>query len=332
MLLSYAQNLEDYHLALAFAGQDEGVYVDVGGGHPVADNVSFYFYLMGWRGLVVEPQAALAATHRHVRPRDVVYQGLAGAEDGEADFHAVQGLHGLSSMVRSVADEAGRFGASYTTERLPVRRLDRLITEAGLPRIDFLKIDVEGAEEMVLAGLDLTRVRPRVIVVEAVNPSNPEGAPGPWESRLEAAGYSFAMFDRLNRFYVAAGETDLAARLPKEPAPWDRVAHLWDHGRAAESDRHGDHALAKVLVAGLMAALPSLDPRLMRELIERGLPASGAAADLASPEIAARLLGTTEFPGGGDRPVGLDALIASDRFRACLGRIACFYDGGHVME
>jgi ribonucleotide monophosphatase NagD (HAD superfamily) len=60
MQLSYAQNLEDYHLDLVFAGQDAGTYVDVGGGHPVADNVSFWFYLKGWRGLIVEPQRALA--------------------------------------------------------------------------------------------------------------------------------------------------------------------------------------------------------------------------------------------------------------------------------
>ena len=47
MRLSYAQNLEDYHLDLAFGGLTDGVYVDVGGGHPVADNVSFWFYLKG---------------------------------------------------------------------------------------------------------------------------------------------------------------------------------------------------------------------------------------------------------------------------------------------
>jgi hypothetical protein len=44
MELSYTQNPEDYHLSLAFAGQATGIYVDIGAGHPVADNVSFWFY------------------------------------------------------------------------------------------------------------------------------------------------------------------------------------------------------------------------------------------------------------------------------------------------
>ena len=48
MELSYTQNMEDYHLWLAFAGQPGGTYIDIGSGHPVADNVSFFFYERGW--------------------------------------------------------------------------------------------------------------------------------------------------------------------------------------------------------------------------------------------------------------------------------------------
>ena len=47
MFLSYAQRLEDYHLALAFAGEPPGFYIDVGAGHPVADNVTFALHLAG---------------------------------------------------------------------------------------------------------------------------------------------------------------------------------------------------------------------------------------------------------------------------------------------
>ena len=69
MDLSYAQNLEDYVLWQALGGKPPGVYIDVGGGHPVADNVSCWFYLAGWRGIVVEPQENLARMYVHVRPR-----------------------------------------------------------------------------------------------------------------------------------------------------------------------------------------------------------------------------------------------------------------------
>jgi hypothetical protein len=55
--LSYAQNMEDYHLSLAFAGKERGTYIDVGGGHPVAGSATFWFYKRGWNGVVVEPKA-----------------------------------------------------------------------------------------------------------------------------------------------------------------------------------------------------------------------------------------------------------------------------------
>jgi len=330
MQLSYAQNLEDYHLDLVFAGQDTGTYVDVGGGHPVADNVSFYFYLKGWRGLIVEPQEKLAGLYAHVRPRDHTVSCLAGRSAGETEFHVVDTLHGFSSTVREYATGASQFGAGFRTVTKPVRTLAGLCAEAGLERIDFLKIDVEGAEAEVLAGMDFERFRPRVVLVEAVVPGSMADASAGWEPDILRQGYRFAFFDRLNRFYVADEETELAARFPAEPAPWDRVQHLWDYGRAPERANHPDHELAKVLLEGLFASLPSLPPALLRQLIERGR--ESAKGGPYAPAAASALLGTAELPHPPEPAGDLAALIATDAFRAALGRIACMYDGGHLLE
>jgi FkbM family methyltransferase len=330
MQLSYAQNLEDYHLDLVFADLATGTYVDVGGGHPVADNVSFWFYLKGWRGLVVEPQEGLAAAYRGIRPRDAVFAGLAGDRDGEMEFHAVEGLHGLSSTLRVSAESARQYGARYATSRKPVRRLSALIEEAGLGAIDFLKIDVEGAEAQVLAGLDLARHRPRVVVVEAVNPSTAGAAEAPWHETLAAAGYRFAFFDNLNRFYVAEEEAELAQRFPPKPAAWDAVEHLWDCGRAHARPDHPDAGLAQVLVHGLMASLPGLDPRTLQTFVERGLAAMKLGGH--GPDTERRLRGTAELPRAPMPTSDLAALLATDDLRAALGRIASMYDGGHIVE
>ena len=123
MELSYTQNLEDYHLSLAFAGQKTGTYIDVGGGHPVADNVSFWFYERGWRGIVVEPQPELAALYARLRPRDVTVCGVVGRQSGEIDFHVVDRLHGLSTTVEHLARKAEAFGAGYRTVRMPATTL-----------------------------------------------------------------------------------------------------------------------------------------------------------------------------------------------------------------
>ena len=330
MKLSYAQNLEDFHLDLIFADMKHGTYVDVGGGHPVADNVSFWFYLKGWRGLVVEPQEDLAQIYAGVRPRDVTVSCLAGRQDGELDFHVVDGMHGLSSAVKTNAEAAKQYGAGFKTIRKPVRRLSALIDQAKLGAIDFLKIDVEGAEADVLAGLDLGRHRPRVIVVEAVNPNNPDASVEAWEPVLTGAGYTFVFFDNLNRFYIAKEHANLAARFPKAPAAWDAVAHLWDCGRVLDRTDHPDRALAEVLAAGLMAELPTIDAALLQRLIARGLEATkNAASDRAALDA---LRGKAELPRAPTPASDLATLLATDDLRAAIGRIACMYDGGHLME
>lgn len=329
MHLSYAQNLEDYHLNLVFSDVTNGTYIDVGGGHPVADNVSFYFYLKGWRGLVVEPQTTLASAYAGIRPRDHVVSCLAGRSDGTIDFHIVDGLHGLSSAVKANADSAQQYGAGYRTEKRQVKRLSRLIDEAGLTAIDFLKIDVEGAEADVLAGLDLSRHRPKIILVEAVNPNVAEGDWAKWEPILTAADYTFAFFDNLNRFYVAREHAALSAKFPAVPTPWHEIGHLWNAGRVLDRSDHPDRVLGDTLAQGLMALLPVLPANMLARLLDAGLEANKQAL---TPAIIERLTGTAEWPGDVAPPqTTIAALVDSDRFKAGLGRIACMYDGGHLQ-
>ena len=104
MDLSYTQNLEDYHLALAFAGQASGRYIDIGGGHPVADNVSFWFYRRGWQGIVIEPQPALAALYARLRPRDIVIEALDVRTNVESHFYMVERNHGFSTTLEPHAE------------------------------------------------------------------------------------------------------------------------------------------------------------------------------------------------------------------------------------
>jgi FkbM family methyltransferase len=316
--LSYAQNLEDYHLAQVFAGQETGFYIDIGAGHPVGDNVSFWFYLQGWRGLVVEPQPGLAELYAHIRPRDTVVCGLVGATTGEADFHEVDRLHGLSTTVEAHAREAAAFGAGFRTLRRPMQTLAALCEQNQVEVIDFLKVDVEGAEAAVLEGADFARFRPRVVVVEAVRPGTMEQAWAGWQPLLTTQGYGFAFDDGLNRFYVADEEMGLRERFPAKNAAWGVVRHLYEFGRAPENPEHPDHGLAITLVQGFLAALPRLPNEVVWELLQAhaaSVSASGAV-ERAAPD--GSMLSRSD--------------LSTDRFRAALGRIAAPYDGGQLLD
>jgi FkbM family methyltransferase len=309
MELSYSQNLEDYHLSLAFGGQATGTYVDIGAGHPIADNVSFWFYERGWQGIIVEPQPELAALYERLRPRDVAVRGLVGSAAGEVDFHVVDRLHGLSTTREDVAQKARAFGVNYQTRRVPVMTLAQLCENHNLGSIDFLKVDVEGAERDVLFGGDWQRFRPKVIVAEAISPMTSEPSWQEWEPFLLVQGYCFVLFDTLNRFYVGQEHPEIIARFPAERAPWHAVRHMYEIGRAPENKEHPDHALARDLGRGFWASLPYLDAELIASILGRGRQITN------DDELAA-----------------LAALVCTEQFRASLGRVACGYDGGQIYD
>jgi FkbM family methyltransferase len=306
MPLSYTQNLEDYHLSLAFAGQERGFYIDIGAGHPVADNVSFWFYERGWRGIAVEPQPELARLYRPIRPRDTCVQHLIGKAAGETTFYRFGRFHGLSTTVPAFADGGAQLGEAYEVMQLPTMTLAQLCEQHGVGEIDFLKVDVEGAEADVLAGNDWTRFRPKVVLAEAIMLENGSPTWESWEPFLLEQGYTFTLFDTLNRFYVANEQPAVLERMPRSRAPWDSATHMYEIGRAPESPHHPDHAIATELTRAFWAALPTLEPEVLAMLLARARGAS---------------------------PVDMAALreqVQTDSFRAILGRIACGYDGGQI--
>jgi FkbM family methyltransferase len=308
--LSYAQNLEDHHLWMALGGEGTGFYIDVGAGHPVADNVSMWFYARGWRGIVVEPLGELAALYPLLRPRDTLVNALIGRESGTAAFHKVERLHGFSTTVETFAEGAAAFGAGYETLSLPMLTLAQLCERERVGIIDFLKIDVEGGEADVLAGNDWTRFRPKLVVAEAIAPGGTTESHQAWEPFLLAQGYRFALFDTLNRFYVAQEQTAVWERCPKDRADWGSATHLYEIGRAPEKAVHPDHGLSLELARGLWASLPHLNDEAIVALLAR---ARGLATD--SPDAAALL----------DE-------VKTERFRLSLGRIASGYDGGQILD
>lgn len=91
-------------------------------------------------------------------------------EDGTAEFQVddMQSASGTLSKVTGGGPCVGRknLGLGPLTEKVLCRRLDTLVAEAELPLPDVLKIDVEGAEGLLLRGATgLLRERgPRLLV------------------------------------------------------------------------------------------------------------------------------------------------------------------------
>jgi hypothetical protein len=93
---------------------------------------------------------------------------------------------------------------------MPVTTLKELCRQHAPPVFEFLKVDVEGAEQEVLLNGDWRSFRPKVVVVEALAPYTLAPAWPAWEPFLAKHGYRYVWFDSLNRYYLAEEASELA--------------------------------------------------------------------------------------------------------------------------
>ena len=91
-------------------------------------------------------------------------------------------------------------------------------------QIHWLKIDVEGFEESVLAGWRPAVERPWILVIESVRPGTREDVSARWEAGLADLGYRHAYFDGLNRFYIEQSHAELATAFSCGPNVFDDFA------------------------------------------------------------------------------------------------------------
>lgn len=225
-MVSYAQNAEDVVLRRVFAELQEGFYVDVGACVPVEDSVTCYFYELGWSGVNIEPDPRYYGELSATRTRDVNLNAAAGVGDGPVAFYPT-GVRGQGTLDPRIAAERD----DVPPVQVPLISLHRVFSHYSPPGgVDFLKVDVEGWEAEVLASTDWKDVRPRIVLVEAVDT---DGQPTheAWEPTLLAADYRFGLYDGLNRFYCRAEDVDRL--LPRLSAP----ANVLDNWRLAREVR-----------------------------------------------------------------------------------------------
>jgi FkbM family methyltransferase len=325
MRYSYAQNFEDVLLHRRFADVAAGFYVDVGASAPVAHNVTLNFYQRGWRGLHVEPIPERAQELRWARPRDIVVEAAAAEAEGRAVFHRTAGAGGLSSLTNAYFPPVGPHDIWLLEVR--TRRLDDIFAEHGVGEIDFLKIDVEGAEDRALAGLDFRRWRPAVLVIEAVTPTNPprDNAQS-FEPALLASGYAHVYFDGLNRFYIREESPHLKAHFAQPVSVFDALRRYEDLGEPALNRAHPAHEFALRTGKALLRAFAAgaLAPEALLRDYAPGLLDAPATPDLARWAVR-QFLAREPKPGEAEALAGaqtlralLEALFAGDEFRtAC---------------
>ncbi len=175
----------------------------------------------GWRGVLVEPMPdayrSLEATYKGNDRVRLVNKAVGTANETLRLYYIdrpdIPGLGQLTSFLRANVLAHRRYlrhldygPADVKACDVPCVTLPTLVAEHGVTELDVLQIDAEGMDCHILAGLDLNRLRPRVITFEFVHA--PVELLDATMARLAAFGYSFMVPNPL----------DVTAFLPRRHA------------------------------------------------------------------------------------------------------------------
>ena len=272
--ISYAQNYEDVILWRALRDAEKGFYVDVGAADPEEWSVTHAFYERGWSGINVEPLEEYFRKLTQARPRDINLKVVVGREAGQRTLYTIPGT-GLSTLDREIAAKHRAAGWQPQETVVHVQTLTKILEGYAPPVIHFLKVDVEGAEAEVLEGLDLERIRPWIIVVEATEPFSTVSTRTNWERLVTDRGYGFSYFDGLNCFYVADEMAALKERLTVPPNVFDDFVR-WPHrelpglrAHARELERQAEEARSEA--ASLLERIHRLEAELETLPVHRSI-------------------------------------------------------------
>lgn len=171
---SYAQEGEDMILRRIFANQNQGFYVDVGAHHPKRFSNTYYFYKIGWRGVNIDAMPDSMKLFNKIRPRDINIEKPVSDKKQVLKYYAFNepALNGFSKELSERRDRYENYFVKFTKD-IETQTLESILDENinEDQEIDFLSIDVEGLDFMVLKSNNFDKYKPKVILVEILGSS-----------------------------------------------------------------------------------------------------------------------------------------------------------------
>jgi FkbM family methyltransferase len=165
----FSHHLENELKESFFGSSSRGFFVDVGANDPQRASQTWHLEQLGWDGILIEPQPDLAEELRKFRRAKVYAVACSSpANAGKSlPLHVagsphMTGIHASFDPNFAVPDMR-RMGVI----EVPVKTLDEILIDVKAPvPIDFVSIDVETHEIEVLEGFDVSKWRPRLMLIE----------------------------------------------------------------------------------------------------------------------------------------------------------------------
>jgi FkbM family methyltransferase len=170
----YAQNQlggnEEVLVRHFFGDKKGGFYVDIGCSDYKINSTTYYLEEhLGWSGIGVDALKHLRGGWKKHRPRSKFFAYAVTDKTGETiTFFQAGGLSAAEIDTKNLeAWQEQIEGLEPREVEVPTITINDLLDREGVTKIDFLSMDINGAEPIALAGFDIERFAPKLVHVEA---------------------------------------------------------------------------------------------------------------------------------------------------------------------
>ena len=201
MDIYYSQHGEDFLVNKIFNDTKTGVFVEIGCLDGIEYSNTFYFEKKGWKGVCIEAHTDFIPLLVKNRPGSTIVHCAIGAEDKEKVIFYANKIGSLSTLDKSEEDrwkkDYNQYFTGFEEQIVQMRTLTSVFDELKLDNIDFVSLDIEGYEVQALMGLDFTKYKPKVFIIEFKNLEHKIKI----EQILFNCGYSYLGIIGCNLFY-----------------------------------------------------------------------------------------------------------------------------------
>ena len=157
---------EDLEALKFFKNKKKGFYVDIGCYHPTYINNTYLLYKKGWNGINIDVSQFSIDLFKFMRPDDLNYKCAVSETKKKVNLYYQKEHSQLTSINKLTAKK-------FIKGRLKKKIINSYSLEEIFSwgkykdyEIDFLDVDVEGADLLVLKGLNFSKRKPKLICVE----------------------------------------------------------------------------------------------------------------------------------------------------------------------
>ncbi len=172
--VSYSYGGVDSLILNIFKKKKDGIYLDIGCGHPIKNNNTYLLNKRGWRGINIDLDEDNINLFNIYRKKDLNIATAISNKEGEVDLFFYHKKSALNTINKLNAEY--QKAKVNSVKKIKTKSLNDVLDNSiyKSKKIDFMSVDVEGSEFFVLENFNFKKYSPKVIVVEFLDLSMKE--------------------------------------------------------------------------------------------------------------------------------------------------------------